>query len=247
MVPEGKHVRQVYLEPDQGLIAANLHGKTLVDLSTIDVHTSNRVRADIASKYPFASFYDAPVSGGSLGAAKATLTLMLGASESDPNIDSLKQLLGKMGKSIFCCGGPSMGLVAKLCNNYCSGLIAIATSEAMNLGIKSGMDPRILASIFSTSTAQSAINDTWNPVPGICPAAPASNGYQGGFKVQLMAKDFGLAVEAAKQADAKLLLGEVGLQTYLGASKDPSCKDRDSRVIFRYIGGSEDWAANFGT
>lgn len=245
MVPEGKHVRMVYLEPDQGLVAANLHGKMLVDLSTIDVHTSNQVRTEIMKRFTSTSFYDAPVSGGSLGAANASLTLMLGASESDPNVDRLKQLLSKMGKSIFCCGGPARGLVAKLCNNYCSGLIAIATSEAMNLGIKSGMDPRILASIFSTSTAQSTINDTWNPVPGICPSAPSSNDYQGGFKVQLMAKDFGLAVEAAKLADAKLLLGKAGLQAYLDASKDPRCEDRDSRVIFRHIGGNEDWSVSF--
>lgn len=243
MVPEGKHVRQAYLDPHQGLIAANLDGKMLIDLSTIDVQTSNHVRTEITTKFPSARFYDAPVSGGSLGAAKASLTLMLGASADDPNVDELKRLLSSMGKSIFCCGGPSMGLVAKLCNNYCSGLIALATSEAMNLGIKSGMDPRILASVFSTSTAQSTINDVWNPVPGVCPAAPASNDYQGGFKIQLMAKDFGLAVDAAKSVNATLLLGSTGLQAYVDASKDSRCENRDSRVVFRYIGGDEDWAA----
>lgn len=245
MVPEGSHVRAVYLQPENGVLAANLGSKILVDCSTIDVATSNLVRQEIASRYPSASFYDAPVSGGSLGAANASLTLMLGASEDDPNIKLLKELLMTMGKSIFPCGGPSMGLMAKLCNNYCSGLIAIATAEAMNIGIKSGMDPRVLAKVFSTSTAQSTISDKWNPVPGICPAAPSSNDYQGGFKVQLMKKDFGLAVDAAKEYGATLSLGEAGMKTYTEASANEACKDRDSRVVFRHLGGDENWAEKF--
>jgi 3-hydroxyisobutyrate dehydrogenase len=245
MVPEGSHVRAVYLDPAKGVLAAKLDDKIFIDCSTIDVATSNQVREAIANKSTSASFYDAPVSGGSLGAVKGSLTLMLGASETDPAIDLLKKVLGTMGKSIFPCGGPSLGLVAKLCNNYCSGLIAIATSEAMNIGIRSGMDPRILATVFSTSTAQSTISDTWNPVPGICPSAPASNNYEGGFKVHLMKKDFGLAVDTAKQAGAKLVLGDAGLKTYTDASADPNCTDRDSRVIFRFLGGDEDWASKF--
>lgn len=245
MVPEGSHVSSVYFTPEIGILATDLGSKILVDCSTIDTSTSNSVREEIGKRYPAASFYDAPVSGGSLGAAKATLTFMLGASENDKNLELLRNLIVKMGKSLFVCGGPSLGLVAKLCNNYCSGLIAIATSEAMNIGIKSGMDPRILAGVFSTSTAQSTISDKWNPVPGICPEAPASHGYEGGFKVQLMRKDFNLAVETAKNVGAKLALGEVGLETYTGASNDPNCRDKDSRVVYRYLGGDENWTARY--
>jgi 3-hydroxyisobutyrate dehydrogenase len=218
----------------------------LVDCSTIDTATSNSVREEITRRYPKVSFYDCPVSGGSLGAVKGSLTFMLGASEQDSNLEMLKALIGMMGKSIFVCGGPSLGLIAKLCNNYCSGLIAIATAESMDIAIKSGLDPRILAGIYSTSTAQSTISDKWNPVPGICPEAPSSNGYEGGFKVQLMRKDFGLAVDTAKDVGAKLALGEVGLKTYVDASNDPNCRDKDSRVVFRFLGGDEDWAARYG-
>jgi 3-hydroxyisobutyrate dehydrogenase len=166
---------------------------------------------------------------------------MIGAAESDSKLPLLKDLLGKMGKTLVACGGPSLGLTAKLCNNYCSGLIAIAVSEAMNIGIRSGMDPRTLASVFHSSTAQSAICDDWCPVPGLCPEAPASNGYKGGFKVQLMRKDFGLAVEAAQRVDANLALGEAALNVYTGAMNDEKCKDLDSRVVYRYLGGVEDW------
>jgi 3-hydroxyisobutyrate dehydrogenase len=171
---------------------------------------------------------------------------MLGCKEDDVNLPLLNDLLGAMGSSIFPCGGFSLGLAAKLCNNYCSGLIAIATAEAMNIGIKSGMDPSLLAKVFATSTAQSTINDKWNPVPGVCPNAPASNDYKGGFKVQLMKKDFSLAIEIAQMVGAQLRLGEAGLALYQEASMDEACQDRDSRVVFRYIGGDENWTEKLG-
>lgn len=241
MVPEGSHVRSVYLTPATGVIAADLSDKIMIDCSTIDTTTSAAVYRQIRALFPSTSFYDAPVSGGSLGAAKGALTFMLGCTENDPNFSLLESLLGMMGSSVFPCGGPLLGLTSKLCNNYCSGLIAIATAEAMNMGMKSGMDPRVLASIFRTSTAQSTINDKWNPVPGICPDAPASHGYEGGFKVELMKKDFGLAVEIAQKMGLRLFLGEAGLEAYSQANNDARCRNLDSRVIFRLIGGNEDW------
>ncbi|GME34950.1 hypothetical protein V501_10582 [Neofusicoccum parvum] len=245
MVPEGSHVRAVYLTPDTGVLAANVDGKLLIDCSTIDTATSLEVREKTKSLYPSASFYDAPVSGGSLGAQKATLTFMLGCARKDPNFSRIEELLSKMGASVFACGGPSLGLTAKLCNNYCSGLIAIATSEAMNIGMASGMDPRVLKDIFHTSTAQSAILDKWCPVPGIIPEVPSSNGYKGGFKVQLMRKDFGLAVDTAKRLGVRLALGDVGLATYTATMNDPRFKDLDSRVVYRYLGGRDDWKKDF--
>lgn len=245
MVPEGSHVRSVYLTPSSGVLSSNLTSKLLIDCSTIDAATSLSVRSQILEHYPTATFYDAPVSGGNLGAQRATLTFMVGCSSNNPQFPLLQDLLGMMGSSIFACGGPSLGLTAKLCNNYCSGLIAIATSEAMNIGMRSGMDPRVLASIFHTSTAQSAICDKWCPVPGICPDAPASKGYQGGFKIQLMRKDFRLAVETAERVGVKLALGETGLKAYTDAMHDERCKDLDSRVIYRFLGGIEDWEKDF--
>ncbi|KAF2809404.1 uncharacterized protein BDZ99DRAFT_417287 [Mytilinidion resinicola] len=242
MLPEGSHVRSVYLTPDTGILSANINGKLLIDCSTIDTATSLAVASSIREKDASIAFYDAPVSGGNLGAQNATLTFMVGCAPDDVRFAGIQHLLAMMGTSVFACGGQSLGLTAKLCNNYCSGLIAIATAEAMNMGIKSGMSPRVLADIFHTSTAQSTICDKWNPVPGICPEAPASKGYAGGFKVQLMRKDFMLAVDSAKRVGATLTLGEAGLETYTAAMNDERCRDLDSRVVFRYIGGDEDWA-----
>jgi 3-hydroxyisobutyrate dehydrogenase len=82
---------------------------------------------------------------------------------------------------------------------------------------------------------------SWCPVPGVSPEAPASHGYQGGFRVQLMRKDFALAVDTAARVGANLALGEKGLEVYTSTMNDPGCKGLDSRVIYRYLGGDEDW------
>ena len=77
------------------------------------------------------------------------------------------------------------------------------------------------------------------PVPGVCPNSSPSRGYEGGFKVQLMLKDFSLAVEAAENVGVGLVLGEVGLGTYRAVSEDERCRDLDSRVVYRWLGGRE--------
>ena len=61
-----------------------------------------------------------------------------------------------------------------------------------------------------------------------------------------MRKDFGLAVEMAERVGARNVLGEVGLQTYEKVSQDKRCRDLDSRVVFRWLGGNEDWQKELG-
>lgn len=241
MVPEGSHVRAAFLDDTNGILAANQSPRTLVDCSTIDRETSLTVLEEVRKRHPESTFFDAPVSGGQIGAERATLTFMVGCAEDDPKWPFLEGILSLMGSNIIPCGGSSLGVTAKLTNNYCSALISLATAEAMNLGMRAGMDPRLIQRIFSKSTAQSCMCDKFNPVPGVCPDSPSSHGYQGGFKVQLMRKDFGLACQVAENVGAKLLLADAGLKAYTEASADPRCRDLDSRVIYRFLGGNEDW------
>jgi 3-hydroxyisobutyrate dehydrogenase-like beta-hydroxyacid dehydrogenase len=107
--------------------------------------------------------------------------------------------------------------------------------------MRSGLDPRVLAKVYAAGTAQNRIADRFCPVPHVYPEAPSTGGYKQGFKVQLMRKDFGLALDMAKRVNSKNVLGEVGLATYDAASKDERCRDLDSRVVYRYLGGEEDW------
>lgn len=247
MLPEGSHVREVYLSKENGILMTLPADKNslLIDMSTIDTATSSAVASALSSSRPYAKFHDAPVSGGVLGAQKGTLTFMLGIAASASHFSRVETLLRTMGLNIFPCGGPTLGLVAKLCNNYCSGLIAIATSEAFSIAIAQGMDPRILKDVFRKSLAQSTINDAWNPVPGLCPDAPASRGYEGGFRVGLMRKDFNLAVKMGEERGVGLRLALEGKKVYEEAEVDERCMGRDSRVVFRYLGGDEGWKERF--
>lgn len=243
MVPEGSHVRTAFLDETKGILAAAPGQRVFMDCSTIDRETSLIIHEAVKTQHPDSVFFDTPVSGGELGAQRATLTFMVGCAEDHPKWLFVRDILSTMGtrENIIACGGPSLGVTAKLTNNYCSALISLATAEAMNMGMRAGMDPRLIQRIFSKSTAQSTMCDKFNPVPGVCPDAPASHGYQGGFKVQLMRKDVGLAVKIAEGVGAKLILGHTGLQAYNDACADPRCIDLDSRIMYRFIGGDEEW------
>ncbi|KAH9989601.1 NAD binding domain of 6-phosphogluconate dehydrogenase-domain-containing protein [Xylariaceae sp. FL0662B] len=243
MLPEGSHVKSVYLDSTTGIIAAlsSSSPKLLIDCSTIDTATNLHVKQILSTSSPATSFYDAPVSGGVIGAVNATIAFFLGCSIHDTNIPHLTTLLQTMGSKVIPCGGPSLGLAAKLSNNYLSGIITIACSEAMDMGMRAGIEADVLASVFKAGTAQNTICDVFNPVPGVCPKAPSSNGYEGGFRVQLMKKDIGLAVDMARSLGTRNALGATGLGVYAAASEAQDCKDLDSRVVYRYLGGKEDW------
>ncbi|KAH0386423.1 hypothetical protein KCU89_g17073, partial [Aureobasidium melanogenum] len=136
---------------------------------------------------------------------------------------------------IIPCGGPSLGIVSKLCNNYLSGTITIACSEAFDMGIRAGVDPQVLYKVFSAGTGQNTISDKWCPVPGIVPEAPSSKGYKGGFKIQLMLKDYSLATSMAESQGSKPVLGKAGLEAWRDASADSRFYDLDSRVMYQYV------------
>jgi 3-hydroxyisobutyrate dehydrogenase-like beta-hydroxyacid dehydrogenase len=90
-----------------------------------------------------AKFFDAPVSGGTAGAEKATLAFMVGSTADNPLFPLLKTILSLMGREIVPCGGLSLGIAAKLCNNYCSSIITLATAGELSLlfGLTLTMEP----------------------------------------------------------------------------------------------------------
>lgn len=215
MLPGPKHVLETYKDSVFTLLGEvqkqNRSDILFVDASTIDPTTARTVYAAAAALKT--SFVDAPVSGGVKGAEEGTLTFMVGA-ESQVLFDRVSLLLKLMGKNIVFCGGPGNGQVAKVANNLALGIQMVGVSEAMNLGIQLGMDPKILAGIFNTSTARCWSSDTYNPVPGVMENVPSARGYTGGFGVDLMAKDLGLAINAANQIKAPLPLGAQAHQFY---------------------------------
>lgn len=236
----------MYLTPETGVLAAkNLENKILIDSSTIDTATSLAVGEEVQVRHPQTTFYDAPVSGGVAGAKRGTITFMIGSQESDPHLPLLKELMSMMGHNIFTCGGPSLGLTAKFCNNYLSSSITLLNAEMFNFAIKSGMDPRILQNILKVSTGCNRNQERANPVPGLSPEAPSSRQYKPGFKIEYVKKDIGLAIEACERVGAKLCVGPHTWNSYVEAGKDPRCAGMDSKVIYRWIGGDEEWQNKF--
>lgn len=214
MLPAAQHVRSVYLGAD-GLLENVSPSTLLVDSSTIDPQTARDVCA--LAKAKGNDMLDAPVSGGTGGAQAGTLTFMVGGEETVFN--AYKSFFQQMGENIFYCGGTGNGQVAKVSNNMLLGISMIATAEAMALGVELGMDPKILASIINTSSGRCWSSDTYNPYPGVLENAPASRGYSGGFGTDLMLKDLGLAVEAAKSIKQPVMLGGLAAQIYQTFSK----------------------------
>jgi 3-hydroxyisobutyrate dehydrogenase len=209
MLPSSPHVKTVYLGSD-GVLAGVRPSVTLIDSSTIDPHTAREV-AVLAAQHgnPMA---DAPVSGGTGGAEAGTLTFMVGG---DAGVfENIAPVLRHMGKNIVHCGESGTGQVAKICNNLLLGITMIGVSEAMNLGTALGIDAKVLAGIINTSSGRCWSSDTYNPYPGVMENVPAARGYTGGFGADLMLKDLGLAVDAAKLSKQPAVLGALAQQLY---------------------------------
>ncbi|AGA86960.1 3-hydroxyisobutyrate dehydrogenase [Stutzerimonas stutzeri] len=209
MLPAAAHVKGVYLGVN-GLIAHSRAGVMLIDCSTIDPHSAREV-AKAAAEHGN-PMLDAPVSGGTGGAAAGTLTFMVGGS--DPDFDHAQPILAAMGKNIVHCGAAGNGQVAKVANNMLLGISMIGVAEAMALGVALGMDAKTLAGVINTSSGRCWSSDTYNPFPGVLDNVPSSRGYSGGFGSDLMLKDLGLATEAAKQVRQPVILGALAQQLY---------------------------------
>jgi 3-hydroxyisobutyrate dehydrogenase len=209
MLPASDHVRQLYLAEGGVLDMAPVHA-LLIDCSTIAADVAKEV-ATAASARGY-SMLDAPVSGGTAGAAAGTLTFIVGGEEDV--LARAHPVLSQMGKNIFHAGGAGAGQVAKICNNMLLGILMAGTAEALNLGVVHGLDPAVLSGIMSKSSGRNWALEVYNPWPGVMEGAPSSRAYIGGFGTTLMLKDLGLAQHAAQTSQAVTPLGALARQLY---------------------------------
>jgi 3-hydroxyisobutyrate dehydrogenase len=204
MLPAGQHVETVYLGED-GLLASLPEGTLVIDSSTIASETARAV-ADVATARNI-PFLDAPVSGGVGGAKAGTLTFICGGT--DDAFNKAKSILDDMGKNIFHAGPSGSGQVAKVCNNMLLAILMSGTSEALALGVKNGLDPAVLSEIMKQSSGGNWALNVYNPWPGVMEGVPASRNYEGGFLVNLMNKDLGLAFDNAVKNHAPIPMGSL--------------------------------------
>ncbi len=204
MLPAGQHVEALYLG-DDGLLSTLNAGTLVIDSSTIAPETSRKVGAEAEQRG--LSFLDAPVSGGVGGAKAGALTFICGGT--DATFDRARPVLEAMGKNIFHAGESGAGQVAKVCNNMLLAILMSGTSEALALGVKNGLDPKVLSDIMRQSSGGNWALNVYNPWPGVMENVPASNNYQGGFLVDLMTKDLGLAFDNAVANKAPIPMGSL--------------------------------------
>jgi len=229
MLPAGPHVREVYAG-EGGVLAAAAKGALLVDSSTIDVETARWAAAE-AAKRGF-DMLDAPVSGGTAGAAAASLTFMVGGSEA--GFARALPVLQAMGKTIVHAGPAGSGQAAKICNNMILGISMIGVSEGFALADRLGLDRQKLFEISSKSSGQSWSMTSYCPVPGLVPAAPSNRDYQPGFTADMMLKDLKLAQAAASGTGTATPLGAAAAAIYQMLA-NAGLGPKDFSVIFRYI------------
>jgi 3-hydroxyisobutyrate dehydrogenase len=232
MLPAGEHVREVWLHQGGLIEVARTSGPTplLIDCSTIDVASARTV--ETAARAAGLDMLDAPVSGGTVGAAAGTLTFMVGGSEAA--FARGTAILQAMGKNIFHAGAAGAGQAAKICNNMMLAINMIGVSEGFLLAKSLGLDWDKLHQITTTATAQSWALSSYCPAPGPVPAAPSNRDYAPGFMAALMLKDIKLSQAAAEAGDVPTPLAAHAVEFYQ-AAVDAGDGAKDFSVVFRLL------------
>ncbi|MFG1490656.1 3-hydroxyisobutyrate dehydrogenase [Oceanospirillum sp. HFRX-1_2] len=204
MLPAQQHVEGLYID-QAGLLDIVDKNTVIIDSSTIAAESAQRVAAEAEKRG--IKMVDAPVSGGVGGAKAGTLSFIVGGTEEA--FELVKPILEAMGKNIFHAGASGAGQVAKVCNNMLLAILMAGTTEAIGMGVKNGLDPAVLSDIMSKSSGNNWALQVYNPYPGVMEGVPSSNNYQGGFMVDLMAKDLGLAFDSAVKSRCSIPMGSM--------------------------------------
>ncbi len=232
MLPSGAIVESLYLGKD-GILSDIPEKAMIIECSTIAPHNARKVATE-ASQHNI-KMIDAPVSGGTSGAAAGTLTFIVGGAKEA--LQKATPILNAMGKNIFHAGDAGAGQVAKICNNMLLAIHMTGTAEALNLGVANGLDPNVLSEIMNKSSGANWSLNVYNPWPGVQQNSAASRDYTGGFGSTLMLKDLGLATEAAKNVKASIPLGSHAQRLYAQHCAGPD-KALDFSSILKSIKNS---------
>ena len=207
-LPEPRDVRGEAIG-DDGVIRGT-RAKILVDLSTTGPRTTIPVAAALAESG--IAMIDAPVSGGVAGATKGTLAVMAsGASEPFSRVEPLLRIFGKL----FRVGDtPGQGQAMKLANNLLSAAALAITSEVMVMGVKSGLDPKLMIDVINAGTGRNTATETKFPISIL------TRRFAYGFTTCLMHKDVQLYLEEAEALGVPLALSKAVTAAWRSAESE---------------------------
>jgi 3-hydroxyisobutyrate dehydrogenase len=205
-------------------------GKIVVDTSTIspDVEREQHERVTATG----AGYLEAPLSGGTVGAHKGALTLMVGGEEDV--LAAARPALDPFAGLVVHVGGPGMGQVVKLCNNLIYAAQMLATAEATVMAQHAGVELGHLYEILTHATGDCVAVRTRLPAEGVIPDSPASNGWAPGFMTDLMAKDLDLAIDYAATAGIPLFTSGI-VRQILGATSAAGFGREDFSAMAKVI------------
>jgi 3-hydroxyisobutyrate dehydrogenase-like beta-hydroxyacid dehydrogenase len=206
-----------------GLIEGN-RIRRFVDLSTTGSVMAQRI-FDTLKEREIVQI-DSPVSGGVAGAEKGTLAVMVSGPRAEAEI--VEPALQVIGKVFFISERPGAGQTMKLCNNYLSAAAMAATSEAMVLGVKAGLDPRIMLDVINAGSGRNTATE--HKFPKL--VVPRT--FNLGFTNALMAKDVSLALSEAQALGVPMDVADAVMRA-LKLACDEIGGDKDLTTIVQPI------------
>ena len=204
-LPRPADVEEVVTGED-GILSGAPPGTVCFDLSTTDPDTIRRI-AD-AARAKSVTLLDAPVSGGTIGAEKATLSILVGGDRAA--FDRHKPLLDLIGDKVIYCGELGAGAVCKIVNNLIGLSLHVLLSEALTLGIKAGVTPQTLFEAISKSSGNTQTMQGF-------PDGVFKGDFGPGFQLALAVKDIGLATEMGRSMTLPMELSNLALQRFIDA------------------------------
>ena len=204
-LPSAKEINLVAYG-DAGLLSNLPDGAVWFETSTNELSQWQRLCAEAPSSL---TLIDAPVTGGSEGAAAGTLTMLLGTSQDQ--VDRHAQLLASFTNKVVCMGPSGAGYVAKLCQLHLNYLVAQGIGESMMLAAKAGLDLSSLHSVLQSSCGQSYVAD--NYIPKVL-----DGGYDPSFTLGLATKDMRLVTELGAHLGVPLALADEVYSNYQTAT-----------------------------
>ena len=203
MLPNGQVVQQVVMGED-GVLQGLRPGALLLDTSSCEPWLTEQTARALAGKG--GSMVDAPVSGAAWGAQEARLVFMVGGSEAD--VQRVRPLLDAMGRAVFHLGGLGCGHAMKCINNCITAITLANTAEGLVAGKRYGLDPKVMVDVLNESTGGSWITQThFNQ-------RVFNRAFDDPFKLALMLKDVGIALELARETDTPVPLWGLGQQLW---------------------------------
>jgi len=176
------------LDGPEGLIAGLGNGATLIDCTSGDPATSRKIRDALAERN--VGYIDAPVSGGTTGAEKGTLTIMVGGDAAV--LERARPVLETFGQKIVHCGDVGAGDAVKAVNNAFLATHILAAAEGLAALVKMGVDPKVALDVINASSGRS------NASMNLIPERVITRKFPRTFRLALLEKDVGIAAEVAR-------------------------------------------------